>query len=97
MPVLAAHLGLEFFETRLLEMYFSAFKDRICEVRLAATGSLFNLAKVAGGEWVMTHIMPRTKALYEESSFYLIRLAVLHSLKVSLTRKKHRVRGRVWV
>lgn len=82
LPVLAAHLGMEYFETRLLERYFSAFKDRICEVRLAATGSLAALAKVAGGDWVLAHVMPRLKTLYQESSFYLIRVAVLNSLRV---------------
>lgn len=83
LPVLAESMGIDFFETRLMDMYFSGFRDRICEVRLAATTSLCRLSKVAGGAWVQEHILPKIKSLYDESSFYLIRLAVLQALKVS--------------
>lgn len=81
LPVLAEHMGLELFESRLLPHYFSAFKDRVCEVRLAATASLRQLAKVAGGAWTQEKVLPRIKAIYDESTFYLIRLAVLQALK----------------
>jgi len=91
LPVLASSLGIEYFESKLMDMYFSAFHDRICEVRLAATNTLHKLSKVAGGVWMQDHILPKIKTLYDESSFYLIRLAVLQALKVGCCC------GDVWV
>ena len=40
------------------------------------------LARVTDADFVEAKLLPRVKALYEEASFYLVRVAVLQALKV---------------
>jgi hypothetical protein len=72
------------FEPALLPHLLSAFQDRVCQVRMAATGALHHLARVTGPEFIQSKVLPRMKELYEESGFYLVRSAVLQAMKVSL-------------
>jgi hypothetical protein len=59
-----------------------ALQYRVCEVRTAATSSLYKLAQVAGPEWIQSHVLPGVEALYDESFFYLTRVTVHNALKV---------------
>ena len=40
------------FEEKLLPHLFSAFEDKVCEVRMAATVALHHLARVTGAEYI---------------------------------------------
>ena len=86
LPVLAEHMSTAdhtlLFEPALLPHLLSAFQDRVCQVRMAATGALHHLARVTGPEFIQSKVLPRMKELYEESGFYLVRSAVLQAMKV---------------
>lgn len=70
------------FEPALLPHLLSAFQDRVSQVRMAATGALNHLARVAGPEFIRSKVFPRMKELYHNAAFYLVRSAVLEASKV---------------
>lgn len=69
------------FEPALLPHLLSAFQDRVSQVRMAATGALNHLARVAGPEFIRSKVFPRMKELYHNAAFYLVRSAVLEASK----------------
>eukprot|EP00624_Nannochloropsis_granulata_P002618 evm.model.NODE_23176_length_15026_cov_24.516239.1 len=86
LPVLAEHMPSAdhtlLFEPALLPHLLSAFQDRVSQVRMAATGALNHLARVAGPEFIRSKVFPRMKELYHDAAFYLVRSAVLQATKV---------------
>eukprot|EP00638_Chattonella_subsalsa_P009336 CAMPEP_0117756816 /NCGR_PEP_ID=MMETSP0947-20121206/14330_1 /TAXON_ID=44440 /ORGANISM="Chattonella subsalsa, Strain CCMP2191" /LENGTH=584 /DNA_ID=CAMNT_0005576529 /DNA_START=74 /DNA_END=1828 /DNA_ORIENTATION=+ len=81
LPVLAESMGVDYFETNLLDLYLQAYTDRVFEVRLGATNGLSKISKVCGVDWLEKQVLPRIKYFYENSNFYLIRITVVEALK----------------
>jgi serine/threonine-protein phosphatase 2A regulatory subunit A len=81
LPLLAERMGVQYFEEHLLETYLAAYQDSVCEVRAGASSGLQRLCQVCGSDWVSSHLLPSIRGMFEGSSFYLIRITVLESLK----------------
>lgn len=58
-----------------------AYRDSVNEVRVGASEALQRLCKVCGADWLQEKVLPRIHGFYDESSFYLIRIAILNALK----------------
>lgn len=58
-----------------------AYRDSVNEVRVGASEGLQRLCKVCGADWLQEKILPRIHGFYDESTFYLIRIAILNALK----------------
>ncbi len=50
-------------------------------MRVGASEGLQRLCKVCGADWLQEKVLPRIHNFYEESTFYLIRIAILNALK----------------
>lgn len=50
-------------------------------MRVGASEALQRLCKVCGADWLQEKVLPRIHGFYDESSFYLIRIAILNALK----------------
>mmetsp|Transcript_24045 Transcript_24045/g.39457 ORF Transcript_24045/g.39457 Transcript_24045/m.39457 type:complete len:557 (+) Transcript_24045:1-1671(+) len=81
LPVLAESMGVDYFETNLLDLYLQSYTDRVFEVRVGATSGLSKIATVCGADWLEKQVLPRIKYFYENSNFYLIRITVIDALK----------------
>ncbi|CAN0581277.1 unnamed protein product, partial [Ectocarpus sp. 12 AP-2014] len=55
--------------------------DSVNEVRVGASEGLQRLCKVCGADWLQEKVLPRIHGFYDESTFYLIRIAILNALK----------------
>lgn len=67
------------------------------EVRVGASEGLQRLCKVCGADWLQEKVLPRIHGFYDESTFYLIRIAILNALKKLANgevRNRCRVRAR---
>ncbi|CAM9338425.1 unnamed protein product [Discosporangium mesarthrocarpum] len=81
-PLLTERMGVSYFEEHLLELYLQAYRDSVNEVRVGASEGLQRLCRVCGSDWLQEKILPRIHGFYEEeSTFYLIRIAILNALK----------------
>lgn len=58
-----------------------AYRDSVNEVRVGASEGLQRLCKVCGADWLQEKVLPRIHGFYDESTFYLIRIAILNALK----------------
>lgn len=58
-----------------------AYRDSVNEVRVGASEGLQRLCKVCGAEWLQEKVLPRIHGFYDDSTFYLIRIAILNALK----------------
>lgn len=50
-------------------------------MRVGASEGLQRLCKVCGADWLQEKILPRIHGFYDDSPFYLIRIAILNALK----------------
>ncbi|CAM9427017.1 unnamed protein product [Ectocarpus sp. 12 AP-2014] len=80
-PLLTERMGVNYFEENLLELYLQAYRDSVNEVRVGASEGLQRLCKVCGADWLQEKVLPRIHGFYDESTFYLIRIAILNALK----------------
>lgn len=58
-----------------------AYRDSVNEVRVGASEGLQRLCKVCGADWLQEKLLPRIHGFYDESTFYLIRIAILNAFK----------------
>lgn len=58
-----------------------AYRDSVNEVRVGASEGLQRLCNVCGADWLQEKVLPRIHSFYDESTFYLIRIAILNALK----------------
>lgn len=58
-----------------------AYRDSVNEVRVGASEGLQRLCKVCGADWLQEKVLPRIHGFYDDSTFYLIRIAILNALK----------------
>lgn len=61
--------------------HWQAYRDSVNEVRVGASEGLQRLCKVCGADWLQEKVLPRIHGFYDESTFYLIRIAILNALK----------------
>lgn len=64
-----------------LVSFTQAYRDSVNEVRVGASEGLQRLCKVCGADWLQEKVLPRIHGFYDESTFYLIRIAILNALK----------------
>lgn len=48
---------------------------------MGASEGLQRLCKACGADWLQKKILPRIHGFYDDSAFYLIRIAILNALK----------------
>ncbi len=73
--------GNQYFQEHLLEIYISAFKDMVSEVRLSATKILPQLLESVGSDYILQNIVPQLTQIFDKSVIYQERVNVLHGLE----------------
>eukprot|EP01084_Bolivina_argentea_P222700 376889_1 len=80
-PFLAEKMGKEYFEKNALALYLNLFQDSVHDVRNEASMALAHLYQIFGGDWTSKILLPELSKLLDPSTYYLIRINVIHSLK----------------
>jgi hypothetical protein len=73
--------GNSYFQEHLLEIYITAFKDMVSEVRLSATKILPDLLASVGSDHILQHVMPALTQIFDKSTIYQERVNVLHAIR----------------
>jgi serine/threonine-protein phosphatase 2A regulatory subunit A len=81
LPHLAEARGLDFFNTVLFESAWQVLlMDSVARVRAAVVEGMGLLVRVAGPEWILATLMPRTMAIYNQyNNSYLIRITIVQT------------------
>lgn len=79
LPHLAEARGLEFFSSVLFESAWQVLlMDSVASVRQAVVRGMGLLVRVAGQDWIVSTLLPRTTAIYNQySNSYLVRSTIL--------------------
>jgi serine/threonine-protein phosphatase 2A regulatory subunit A len=79
LPHLAEARGLEFFSTVLFESAWQVLlMDNVASVRQAVVRGMGLLVRVAGQDWIVSTLLPRTTGIYNQySNSYLVRSTIL--------------------
>lgn len=80
-PLLAAELGVDFFNDKLGNLCMTWLGDSVYSIREAATTNLKRLTEVFGVEWAQNNIIPKVLALSSHNN-YLYRMTVLFAISV---------------
>lgn len=86
-PAIAGSLGNSYFQEHLLEIYITAFKDMVSEVRSSATKILPDLLASVGSDTILQNVMPALTQIFDKSTIYQERVNVLHALKQLASEK----------
>lgn len=87
LPHLAAARGVSYFEEDLLTPWMGLLLDRVAEVRSACVEGTARLVATAGPDWIREEVLPRYGSIYDESTSYLSRIAVLRSYSSLISGK----------
>jgi serine/threonine-protein phosphatase 2A regulatory subunit A len=79
--------GNQYFQEHLLEIYISAFKDMVSEVRLSATKIFPQLLESVGSDFLLQSIVPQLAQIFDKSTIYQERVNVLHGLEQLASEK----------
>jgi serine/threonine-protein phosphatase 2A regulatory subunit A len=79
LPHLAEARGLDFFSTVLFESAWQVLlMDNVASVRQAVVRGMGLLVRVAGQDWIVSTLLPRTTGIYNQySNSYLVRSTIL--------------------
>lgn len=80
-PVLAKHLGREYFGDKLSALCMAWLDDGVHSIRRAATENLMLLTELFGEEWAVDHVLPRIERMQMHQN-YLHRTTALYVLQV---------------
>ena len=80
-PVLAKHLGKEYFGEKLSALCMAWLDDGVHSIRRAATENLMLLTELFGEEWSVEHVLPRIERMQMHQN-YLHRTTALYVLQV---------------
>ena len=81
-PLLAAQLGVQFFDDKLGALCMSWLGDTVFSIREAATINLKKLTDVFGVDWARTTIIPKVLGMGEHPN-YLYRMTTIFAITVS--------------
>lgn len=80
-PILAKHLGEDYFGEKLSALCMAWLDDGVHSIRRAATENLMQLAILFGEDWAVEHIIPRIERMQMYQN-YLHRTTALYVLQV---------------
>jgi serine/threonine-protein phosphatase 2A regulatory subunit A len=83
-PLLAAELGVDFFNEKLGNLCMTWLGDSVYSIREAATSNLKRLTEVFGVDWAQNNIIPKVLALCSHPN-YLYRMTTLFAISVLAT------------
>jgi len=78
-PLLAEHLGVDFFNDKLGSLSMSWLNDCVFSIREAGTNNLKKLVEAFGQEWAVEHIIPKVVELTKHTN-YLYRTTPLFAI-----------------
>lgn len=81
-PLLAAQLGVNFFDEKLSSLCMSWLGDTVFSIREASTQNLKKLTEVFGVEWANEAIVPKVMAMGQHPN-YLYRMTTCFAVSVS--------------
>lgn len=82
-PLLAAQLGVNFFDEKLSSLCMSWLGDTVFSIREASTQNLKKLTEVFGVEWANEAIVPKVMAMGQHPN-YLYRMTTCFAVSVSI-------------
>jgi len=68
-PLLAEHLGVDFFNDKLGNLSMSWLNDCVYSIREAGTNNLKKLVEVFGQEWAVEHVIPKVVELTKHTNY----------------------------
>ena len=80
-PLLAKHLGQEYFGDKLSALCMAWLDDGVHSIRRAATDTLMLLTELFGEDWAVEHVLPRIERMQMHQN-YLHRTTALYVLQV---------------
>ena len=80
-PVLAKHLGKEYFGEKLSALCMAWLDDGVHSIRRAASENLMLLTELFGEEWAVEHVLPRMERMQMHQN-YLHRTTALYVLQM---------------
>jgi serine/threonine-protein phosphatase 2A regulatory subunit A len=93
-PILAKHLGQDYFGEKLSALCMAWLDDGVHSIRRAATENLMQLAALFGEDWAVEHIIPRIERmqmyqnyLHRTTALYVLQV-VVRSLSLGVISKK---------
>ena len=83
-PLLAAQLGVDFFDQKLGALCMTWLGDSVFSIRDAASKNLAALTRIFGVKWCKENIIPKIASLFNHSN-YLYRMTALFCVSVLST------------
>jgi len=80
MPVMAKHLGKEFFDSQLKPIFNVGLIDPIYSIRQACIAIIKDMSDIFGPDWTVAHLVPAIKAIPDRKNNALTRCTVLHAI-----------------